>query len=166
MGENACHAVGNFDREAGLADAARSCQCHEPDRSARQKIDQARRFLLSPKKARQNGWQINVRGMRLEQRVSADLFGERHGFNGRRETKFGPQHAAAGFVDVQCGAALIRTCQHAHQLTIGGFIQRVVFEQTANGAFGFSQLTGAFVKLGKLFQRCHHLQAKLFTLNE
>ncbi len=104
--------------------------------------------------------------MRLEWREGADLFGKRHGFNGRRQAKLGCQHAATGFVDIQCGAALIRPRQHAHQLTIGGFIQRVIFEQTAYGAFGFSQLSGAFVKRSKLFQRRRHLHVEVFALHE
>ncbi len=55
MGKNAGHALGNLDRQARLADAAGSGQGHQPDRSARQKINQARGFWLAPKKARQHG---------------------------------------------------------------------------------------------------------------
>jgi hypothetical protein len=104
--------------------------------------------------------------MRLEWRKGADLFGKRHGFNGGRQAKLGCQHSAAGFVDIQGGAALIHPCQHAHQLTIGGFAQRVVFEQTAYAAFGFSQLAGAFVKCSKLFQRRRHLHLDMLALRE
>jgi hypothetical protein len=126
MGENACHAVGNLDCKAGLADTAGSCQCHQPDSPARQQIDQARGFLLASKKARQNGWQFNVQRYATRiMRLGADLFGKRHGFNGRSETKFGCQHTAAGVVNIQCSAAAIRARQHAHQLTVSSFTQVV-----------------------------------------
>jgi hypothetical protein len=104
--------------------------------------------------------------MRLEQRLGADLFGKCHGFNGWREAKFSCQHTAACLVGIQRGAALICARKHAHQLTIGRFAQRVVFEQTADGAFGFSQLTGAFMKSGELLQHRRHLQSEIFALNE
>ncbi len=94
-----------------------------------------------------------MRGIRLSRCEGADLFGQGHGFNGGRESKLGPQYAATGLVNIQCGAAPIRARQHAHQLTVSGFAQGFIFKQTANGAFRFSQLTGTFVKLGKLFQR-------------
>jgi hypothetical protein len=100
------------------------------------------------------------------QRSGTDLFGKGYGFNGGRESKFGCQHAAAGFVNIQCGAAPICARQHTHQLTVSGFAQGFIFKQTANGAFRFNQLTSTFVKLGKLFQRGRHPQAELFTLNE
>ncbi len=61
---------------------------------------------------------------------------------------------------------MIRPRQHAHQLTIGGFVQRVVSEQTADGAFGFSQLAGAFVKRSQLFQRRRHLHVEVLALHE
>jgi hypothetical protein len=55
MSENTCQATSHLDRKTRLADAAWSSQCHQPDRSARQQIDQVRRFWLAPKKARKNG---------------------------------------------------------------------------------------------------------------
>ena len=45
--------------------------------------------------------------------AGADLFGQRHGFNTWRQAKLGGQHAAAGFVGVEGGAAPIRAGKHA-----------------------------------------------------
>jgi hypothetical protein len=98
----------NFDCEAGLANTARSRQCHQPDGSARQKINRTRGFLLAPKKAGKHRRQSSLYRIHLERRSGADLFEKRHGFNGGRKAKFGCQHMAAGFVNIQCGASPIR----------------------------------------------------------
>jgi hypothetical protein len=104
--------------------------------------------------------------MCLDQSQGTDLFGKGHSFNGRGQAKLGCQHAAACFVDIQGGAALVGAGQHPHQLTIGGFVQRVVFEQTAYRAFGLCQLAGAFLKGGQLFQYGRYLHLKLLALQE
>jgi hypothetical protein len=104
--------------------------------------------------------------VRLDRRERADLFGQRNSFDGRRQAKLGGQYAAAGFVGVEGGAALIGARQHAHQLAVGGFAQRVVGQQPANGAFGLSELAGALVPCGELFERRCHLHVDMFALNE
>ncbi len=87
-----------------------------------------------------------MRRMRLEWRQSADLLGEHHGFNSRCQSKLGCQHSSACFIGIQCGAALIRARKYPHQLTVGGFAQWIDFKKMTYGAFGFRQLSGAFVK--------------------
>jgi len=87
MGEHAGQAPGHLDRQPRLANAARPCQCHQPDRSARQEIDQASAFGLAPKKAGQHGRQGSVGRMHLDWREGADLVGQGHGFNRRRQAQ-------------------------------------------------------------------------------
>ena len=61
---------------------------------------------------------------------------------------------------------MIGAGQYVHQLTIGSFVQRVMFEQPAYSLFGFSQMASAFLKGSQSFQGCPHLYLELVALLE
>ena len=71
----------------------------------------------------------------------ANLLKQRSGRVIRWHAQFGSEQMAAGFVLGEGGAALIGLRQQAHELAVGGFMQRVELEQALGDGDGAGHLT-------------------------